>query len=257
MRRGFAAFRWLVAAMGVFAAISVATPSAASECRVRLSDVQLEYYQSGGRQMHRVVLIGDHNYSPGTNRGQAATTEFRLVDSDGFLVFALLTTRWSAGDLNAPVDRSRITRVPRAKLQTLRRAVVMGQAYYARGLEIISTEPRPTNFEAMHPRIVAKQQLQSEILTVLDQASDYRASDDTVAVDLGWLRRQLARFHGEILSHSRDYRIGAGTAVGLCRPDAPNPVVGRLACAGAPYEGAPAPCPDGLVIDPLVMPVPG
>lgn len=251
----FSCVRALAVALTGVLVLAAANPVVAAECRVRFTEVLHEPYQSGGRQMHRLVLIGDHNYSTASNTGGAATTDFRIVDGDGFLTLAILATRWSGNGWDNPSASAGEARVSRAEVESLRYAMAMGRAYYTRLLAIISTEPRPVNFADTSARIAEKQALISEVLRVLGEARGYRASDDTLVVDMAWMRQQLARFHdgGDMRSQYRDHLLGNGGPNLLCSPTAASPVVGLLACAGVANAQVRPPCPQGLVFDPLLV----
>lgn len=232
--------------------LATTTPAAAAECRVRFTDILLEPYQSGGRQMQRLVLVGDHNYSSATNMGGAGRTEFRVVDSDGFLIFSLLSARWQTG-VSSGAEPGRVSR---AEVRAVQQAMEMARAYYARLIEIISTEPRPSNYESNLGLIDIKNEVIAETLTVLAQGRSYRATDDTIVIDTGRIRSIATRFRpgGDMRSQYRDYRVQDGAPNLLCSPDAASALVGRLACGNTPAAGARPPCPDGLVIDPIIWP---
>ena len=250
MIRGARAFA--AAAVGVLM-LAAAGQALASECRVRFTQILHEPYQSGGRQMHRLVLIGDHNFSVASNTGGAATTGFRIVDSDGFLTFAILTTRWSESGTRIVADSAGEVRVSRAELETLRYAMEMGRAYYSRIVEIMAIEPRPANSAEVNARATEKQALISEVLSVLGAARGYRASDDTWIVNNARLRQQLARFDatGNMRSQYRDFLLNDGAPNLLCSSTAANPVIGVLACAGTSNALGRATCPDGVVFTAL------
>ncbi len=203
--------------------------------------------QCGGRQLQRLVLVGDHNYSSATNMGGAGRTEFRVVDSDGFLIFSLLSARWQTG-VSSGAEPGRVSR---AEVRAVQQAMEMARAYYARLIEIISTEPRPSNYESNLGLIDIKNEVIAETLTVLAQGRSYRATDDTIVIDTGRIRSIAARFRpgGDMRSQYRDYRVQDGAPNLLCSPDAASALVGRLACGNTPAAGARPPCPDGLVID--------
>ncbi|MBJ7447414.1 MAG: hypothetical protein JHC81_07755 [Brevundimonas sp.] len=235
--------------------LGATTPAAAAECRIRFTDFVIEPYQSGGQQMQRLVLVGDHNYSSATNTGGAGRTEFRVADGDGFLIFSLLSLRWQTG-LSSGAETGRVSR---AEVRTLQQAMEMGRAYYARLIEIISAEPRPSNYESMRGRTDIKNEVIAETLTVLAQGRSYRANNDTIVIDTGRIRTIAARFRpgGDMMSQYRDFRVRDGAPNLLCDPDAASVLIGRLACGDISIASARPPCPDGLVIDPIVWPAIG
>lgn len=250
--------------IGAVLACGAGPAMAAEACRVRFSDIQLQSYVSGGRTMHRVLLTGEHNYSAASNTGGADRTRFEIVDNDGFFVASVFAARWGDGGEGAVDRHARNVRVPRAELESLKRAVQMGQAYYIRGLERAAEDP-PANFPAVREMVVRKQRFLDELLIVLDETRDYRAADDTeVLGSLTWFNSQMARFRlvgGDLLATSyRDQMIVGAPGNRLCDPAARSAVIGRLACPsalpGSPAPTTPAPCPDGLTFSPVIIPPP-
>jgi len=229
--------------------------ASAKECRVRFTEITAETYNSGGRKMDRLVLKGNHSYRPASNSGGSATTAFEIVDGDGYLTIAILTSRWRS--ISEESGSSDSARVSNAELQGLRQLVEMGQAYYTRGLEIISANP-PENYERMRDQAIKKMRLLGEVLIALSQARDYRPSDNTVVIDIAWFRQLLGRFGlgGDLQAQYRDKLLNEGAPNLMCDPKAASPVVGMLACAGAlpaPTYNKPL-CPDGLSFDPALVP---
>jgi len=248
--------------IGAVLACGAGPAMAAEACRVQFTDIQLQPYVSGGRTMHRVLLTGEHNYSAASNTGGADRTRFEIVDNDGFIVMAAFAARWRNGGEGAVDVHARNVRVPRAELETLKRAVQIGQAYYIRGLERAAENP-PANLPALRESVGRKQRLLDELLIVLDEASDHRAADDTVVLgSLTWFNAQMARFRigapESLQSQYRDVAIEGAPANRLCDAAARSAFIGRLACPaalpGSPAPAVPAPCPDGLTFSPVLFP---
>jgi hypothetical protein len=257
----------LSAALAIGAAtLSLAGAAAAREaCEVRLTEIRLDPYVSGGLTLHRARLVGDHNYSAATNTGGPERTRFEIIDNDGFFILAIFTARW--GMHSEARDDIANRRIPRGELLSLYRAMEMGIAYYERGRVIIS-ERRPDNLTEVLAGIDNKIRAQRRILSELDRAGAYRASDDTVALDLFVVTQMTRRFRygpgREMASQYRDVALGDG-AHGLCDRDARSPLIGRLACPlswgeiGEPPEAQVSRlrdrgCPDGLTFSPVLFP---
>lgn len=247
--------------IGLFLTGAPTAASAREACRVQFSEVALEPYQSGGRTLYRLRIRGEHNFDPATRTGGTARTRFDVTDGDGFFSIAVLTARWrgaSAGDA-----ASRTVRVPRAEMESLRRATEVGQAYYARVGEIISTPPRPANYDAMMEQIGPKTRVLAELQILGDETEGDRADEIETFNFLTWLQVQMARFRshdgGDLMSAYRDNLIEGAPPNTLCDPAAVSAIVGVLACP-APAPGArggsgrnPV-CPDGLTFSSLVIP---
>ena len=262
-----------IGAFGAALAIGAATLSwagaatAREACEVRLTEIRVEPYVSGGLTLHRARLIGDHNYSAATNTGGTEKTGFEIIDNDGFFVQAIFTARWGIHS-EARGDISN-RRIPRGELVSLYRAMEMGIAYYERGRVIIS-ERRPDNLADVLTAIDDKLRAQRRILSELDKAGAYRASDDTIALDLFVVTETTSRFRfgpaRELAAQYRDVALGDGAHM-LCDRDARSPLIGRLACPlawgeiGEPPEAQFARlrargCPDGLTFSPVLFPPP-
>ena len=248
-------------AIGAAALAGASNAKAVEPCRVEFADIRLEPYTSGDRNLVRAHLSGDHNYSAATNTGGSRTTAFNIVENDGFLVLAVFSARWRDEVRAAESNGLALPRIPRGEFESLKRAIEMGIGYYERSRVVLAASDRE-NLPAILSSIDDKVRLQREILSYLNSAAGFRASDDTIAVpSLGWIIRQPTRFRfgvgRELASQYRDSAIGDALNM-FCNPQAGSLVVGRLACPPPPFaqgrdDGA---CPEGLTFSPILFPPP-
>ncbi len=248
-------------AIGAAALAGASNAKAVEPCRVEFADIRLEPYTSGEQALHRVRLIGEHNYSAAANTGGPEKAPFDIVDNDGFLILAIFAARWRDDVRAAEANGLPLPRIPRGQFESLKQAIEMGIGYYERSRVILAAGDRE-DLPAILSAIDGKVRLQREILSYLNNATGFRASDDTIAVpSLGWIIRQPTRFRfgpeRELASQYRDHALG-GTPQLFCSSQAASHLIGRLACPPPPFaqardDGA---CPEGLTFSPILFPPP-
>ena len=233
--------------------------AAATECRVRFTDVRSESYQSGEHTLDKLIVRGEHNFSTASLTGGAETTAFEIVDNDGLFTLATFVARWRNGSPGAPAANPRTIRVPRVELEALEQAMEMGEAYYARSLAVLEAMPTPReDLPQIRVAIAAKREIIREVLTILNQASDVPSQGDTAEIhSISWLSEQADRFRpgGDLATRYRD-SVADNAPQTLCSPTAVSAVV-RLVCEPTSGGAASAPartiCPQGLSIDRLIF----
>lgn len=253
----------LCAALAIGIPVAVgASPAAADACRVQISEVLVQPYGNGHLKLE---IRGTHNFSSATKTGGRESTRFAVVDNDGIFSLAVFSARWrDAGGASVASDPVS-GRATRAEVESLKRAMEMGIAYYERGLATVALA-RPDNLAELLRIMNSKLAIQRQTLWLLNNASDYRQSDDTVAVgSLEWINLQLTRFRfdegRDVASQYRDLAVADGGAQVFCSDRASSAIIGRLACP-PPASGANAGrlddgiCPEGLTFSPLLIPPP-
>lgn len=214
----------------------VTTPAAPRrdiQCTVNFTGLDVQNYTSGGRTMKRLVISGKHN----APEGSLAEHNFSVTDSDGFLTLAALHAHWQTNRsgvirINSGYPAAAVS-VPAAELRLAREAAEMGLAYYRRLIEIVSVEPRPSNYDVAIETSNAKIEVLQKIATEVAQWETNQNGVPARRIS-AVISEPLERFGSRIgedvlMSQYRDAAFGDRPQL-FCNREAESDFVGIVMC---------------------------
>lgn len=214
-------------------------PSDPEICWVNFTGIE-EQQTPDGRQL--LVWTGEHNYSPQTDLGGSETTEFQIVDHDGFftiLVLARLHHQSGRESRSVRVDDAQWTPVPKAEMALMRAALGIGAVYYPAAIAYGSgLQPPPAGWDETLRQLGDKRHLMemwSNELTE-ESATALQTADSILSQDYPRVTGILAMFASNLSTMRSTYRDQAVTGAPrsqTCEPSAPNALIGKIICAGS------------------------
>lgn len=247
--RGSLAATMAFAVCGAGPAEPVAQASAA--CQVaftRISDVV--YNPQLG--LSGTIIVGNHNYAPATRSAGPDSTNFEVLDTDGFLTLIILLNEWRA---SGQLERNATEAVAfeRSDLVLALDAVDRGLRYHQ--VLLTRVDETPIDNPAAARRLLM---LKLEGLRVLAEGLRPRLAGGAATVELtpGFLSARMGRFldglapgpDQSIMAQYLDRPTGSTPNV-LCDGAAASAFLGQLLCGYRFADGAarePAICPQGI-----------
>lgn len=229
---------------------------AASVCRVQFTGLSTVRYNPG-LNLTGFIIMGQHNYDSTTRSGGAASTDFEVLDNDGYLTLIMLMNEWQAsGKLGR--NQTRIVTYPRSDILLALDAASMGVAYHRILAGMVERE-QPENATT----ILSLLALKTEAMTALEQGLRSALDRSPGGVDLppGFLTARLGvildGLHpgpGQFIqTQYLDRPTGDGPNI-LCNADARSVVIGQVFCGTRFTDGAArdaAFCPEGVRLNQL------